>query len=100
MLLRKHCIAPCAELHCASAATLVDTIGTAAVVTISDNPGVSTHISTEYFAPVAKGDVAVVEATVLQHGKRLCNVEVSCCICPHSIAKAVILHNICIQYAY
>lgn len=55
----------------------MDTVGTAAIVTISDNPGVSTHIGTEYFAPVAQGDTAVVEATVLQHGKRLCNVEVS-----------------------
>lgn len=79
----------CDNLHCACAATLVDTVGTAAVVTISDNPGVSTHISTEYFAPVAKGDVAVVEATVLQHGKRLCNVEVSCRSCPQNIATAV-----------
>lgn len=58
------------------AATLVDTVGTAALVTFSDSPAVSVHIGIEYFSPVARGDTAVVEATVLQNGKRLANVEV------------------------
>eukprot|EP00892_Ulva_mutabilis_P009063 jgi/Ulvmu1/6529/UM003_0162.1 len=64
------------NLHGGCTATLVDTVGSAAIATISDNPSVSVHISTEYLAPVAKGDTAVVEAAVLQRSKRLCTIEV------------------------
>ena len=59
-----------------SAATLVDTIGSAALSTVLDNSQVSTHISVEYLAPVQLGDTAVVDATMLQKGSRTGVIEV------------------------
>lgn len=58
------------------AATLVDTVGSAALSTIVDNSQVSTHMSIDYLAPVKLGDTAVVDATVLQNGSRTGVIEV------------------------
>ena len=59
-----------------SAATLVDTIGSAALSTIVESSQVSTHMSIDYLAPVKLGDTAVVDATVLQKGGRTGVIEV------------------------
>jgi acyl-coenzyme A thioesterase PaaI-like protein len=58
------------------AATLIDTVGSAALATINDKSSVSTHISSEYLLGLPVGDVAIVDATVLSSGGRLSNIEV------------------------
>lgn len=63
-------------LHGGCIATLVDTIGSAALSTIVESSQVSTHMSIDYLAPVKLGDTAVVDATVLQKGGRTGVIEV------------------------
>ena len=59
----------------------MDTVGSAALATVADKGGVSTHIGSEYFLGLPVGDVAVIDATVMHQGNKLCNIEV---FIPHS----------------
>jgi acyl-coenzyme A thioesterase 13 len=60
-------------LHGGAAATLVDVVGTLAIITADRHhrAGVSTDLNVSWFAPVPLGDVAVVDATVLKTGRSL-----------------------------
>jgi acyl-coenzyme A thioesterase 13 len=66
------------KLHGGAAATLVDIVGTLAIInTDRDNRfGVSTDLNVSWFAPIALDDVALVEATVLKAGRTLAFVSV------------------------
>ena len=61
------------SLHGGAAATLVDVVGTFAIITADRHSrfGVSTDLNCSWFAPVQLGDVALVEATVLKCGRSL-----------------------------
>lgn len=65
-------------LHGGAAATLVDVIGTIAIMTADRDhrPGVSTDLNISWFAPVPKGDHVLAEATVLKTGRTLAFVSV------------------------
>jgi acyl-coenzyme A thioesterase 13 len=65
-------------LHGGVAATLVDIVGTLAIITADEHNrfGVSTDLNVSWFAPVALGDRALVEATVLKTGRSLAFVGV------------------------
>lgn len=67
------------NLHGGAAATLVDVVGTLAIMNADDHHrfGVSTDLNLSWFAPVALGDTAVVDATVLKTGRSLAFVEVT-----------------------
>jgi acyl-coenzyme A thioesterase PaaI-like protein len=58
MLLLCMCLSSC------SAATLVDVLGTAALVTTSDSGGVSLALSTHYLRPAPLGSLVLVDAQV------------------------------------
>lgn len=66
------------SLHGGAAATLVDVVGTLAIITADRHNrfGVSTDLNVSWFAPVALGDAAIVDATVLKCGKSLAFVSV------------------------
>jgi acyl-coenzyme A thioesterase 13 len=65
-------------LHGGAAATLVDVVGTLAIITADkhNRSGVSTDLNVSWFAPVPLGDFAVVEAKVLKTGRSLAFVGV------------------------
>lgn len=60
-------------LHGGAAATLVDIVGTLAIINADSYGrfGVSTDLNVSWFAPVPLGDRAIVEATVLKTGRSL-----------------------------
>ncbi|MDP9094110.1 MAG: PaaI family thioesterase [Actinomycetota bacterium] len=65
-------------LHGGAAATLVDVVGTIAIMTSDRDhrPGVSTDLNISWFAPVPKGEYVLAEATVLKAGRSLAFVSV------------------------
>jgi acyl-coenzyme A thioesterase 13 len=65
-------------LHGGAAATLVDVVGTIAILNEDQHhrPGVSTDLNVSWFAPIALGDTAIVEARVLKTGRSLAFVTV------------------------
>ena len=65
-------------LHGGAAATLVDVVGTLAIINADAHHrfGVSTDLNATWLAPVPLGDAAIVEATVLKTGKSLAFVAV------------------------
>jgi acyl-coenzyme A thioesterase 13 len=66
------------KLHGGAAATLVDVVGTLAIINTDrdDRFGVSTDLNVSWFAPIALDDAALVEATVLKAGRTLAFVSV------------------------
>lgn len=58
------------------AATLVDVIGTAALVTQSDIGGVSLSITTHYLDPIPRGQEVEVHARVVKAGKQIATITV------------------------
>ena len=52
-------------LHGGCIATIVDTVGSAALVTRSPISGVSLSISTEYYAPLQGGEEGLIQAQVV-----------------------------------
>jgi acyl-coenzyme A thioesterase 13 len=65
-------------LHGGAVATLVDVVGTLAIMTADRDhrPGVSTDLNVSWFAPAAGGSTVLVEATVLKTGRTLAFVQV------------------------
>ena len=65
-------------LHGGAAATLVDVVGTLAIIAADRHhrPGVSTDLNVSWFAPAPLGDVVLVEANVLKIGRTLAFVSV------------------------
>ena len=65
-------------LHGGAAATLVDVVGTLAILNEDQHhrPGVSTDLNVSWFAPINLGDTAVVDARVLKIGRSLAFVTV------------------------
>ncbi|HJQ43527.1 MAG TPA: PaaI family thioesterase [Jatrophihabitantaceae bacterium] len=65
-------------LHGGAAATLVDIVGTLAIINADrDNRfGVSTDLNVTWLAPIAMGDAAIVDARVLKAGRSLAFVTV------------------------
>ena len=51
-------------------ATLVDVVGSAALVTLSDRGGVSSHLGVDYLSPARTGDAVEIEAVVARAGRR------------------------------
>lgn len=65
-------------LHGGAAATLVDIVGTLAIINADEHNrfGVSTDLNVTWFAPIVLGDAAVVDARVLKTGRSLAFVAV------------------------
>lgn len=65
-------------LHGGAAATLVDVVGTLAILNQDQHhrPGVSTDLNVSWFAPVTLGDTAIVDGQVLKIGRSLAFVTV------------------------
>lgn len=64
-------------LHGGCIATIVDTIGTAAMVTVQERSGVSTHISVDYLSPSPLGTWVDIEAEVVKAGRSVSLVRVT-----------------------
>jgi acyl-coenzyme A thioesterase 13 len=66
------------NLHGGAAATLVDVVGTLAIMNADQHNrfGVSTDLNVSWFAPIVLGDTAVVDAWVLKTGRTLAFVAV------------------------
>lgn len=64
------------NLHGGCTATLIDVVGSAALATISEKPGVSVHIGSEYLSGCPVGDVAIIDAQVLNMGNKLSTIQV------------------------
>ena len=58
------------------AATIVDVISSAALVTVSERSGVSLNITTDYLTPVPCGEVCKVDAKVVKVGKTIATLNV------------------------
>jgi acyl-coenzyme A thioesterase 13 len=68
-------------LHGGATATLVDIVGTMALLTQNPNaPGVSVELSTSYLSAVKEGDVVVAEGKVTKSGSKLGFTQV-CVVC-------------------
>ncbi|MDT4937613.1 MAG: acyl-coenzyme thioesterase 13 [Pseudonocardiales bacterium] len=65
-------------LHGGAAATLVDIVGTLAIITADEHNrfGASTDLNVSWLAPVPLGDYALVDAHVLKSGRSLAFVTV------------------------
>lgn len=63
-------------LHGGCTATLVDTVGSAAIVTMSLRSGVSLCISVNYISAMPGGEEALVDARVVKVGKSIATVDV------------------------
>ncbi|GAX79485.1 hypothetical protein CEUSTIGMA_g6926.t1 [Chlamydomonas eustigma] len=63
-------------LHGGCIATLVDTVGTAALITVSDRSGVSVNIAVTYLLPSPSGQNVTVEARVIKSGRALATIQV------------------------
>ena len=59
-----------AHTRCA-AATIIDTVGSAAIATVSGKAGVSVHISADYLSGLEVGETMASDAEVINLGKRL-----------------------------
>lgn len=59
------------------AATIVDTVGTAALTSVSDLLGVSLSINTHYINPMPGGEDVAIEACVVKAGKQIATIEVT-----------------------
>lgn len=64
-------------LHGGCIATLVDVVGSAALVTLSDKGGVSLAINTLYLNPMPGGGTVVVEAKLVKLGRDVASIEVA-----------------------
>ncbi len=64
-------------LHGGCIATIVDTVGTAAMVTMQERSGVSTHIAVDYLAPSPLGTWVDVEAHMIKAGRSVSLVRVT-----------------------
>jgi acyl-coenzyme A thioesterase PaaI-like protein len=62
-------------MHCL-VATLVDSIGTVALMTMGDVAGVSSALSVTYMAPIVVGQDVTVEARVIRSGRYLSTTQV------------------------
>ena len=67
-------------LHGGCTATLIDTVGSAALITVSTRSGVSLNISTTYLSAMPAGENVEVDARVIR--VRLQNCSALCCILP------------------
>lgn len=63
-------------LHGGCIATIVDTVGTLAILTTGSRSGVSVNISVNYLSPMPGGKEAEIEATVVKAGKTLSTARV------------------------
>ncbi|GAB4820774.1 hypothetical protein N2152v2_007820 [Parachlorella kessleri] len=63
-------------LHGGCMATLVDTVGSAALVTVSERSGMSLNINVNYLSPVPVGGTVVVEAEVVKVGKTIGTINI------------------------
>lgn len=65
-------------LHGGAVATLVDVVGTLAIMTADRDhrPGVSTDLNVSWFSPAPGGATVLVEASVLKSGRTLAFVQV------------------------
>src|SRR5438477_3155569 len=66
------------NLHGGAIATLVDDVGTLAIVDADrqNRPGVTTDLNVSYFAPGRAGENVLVEGTVLKSGRTVAYVSV------------------------
>ena len=66
------------NLHGGAAATLVDVVGTLAIINADRHHrfGVSTDLNVTWFAPIPLGDAAIVDARALKTGRTLAFVTV------------------------
>lgn len=60
-----------------AAATLVDVVGSAALVTKLEYSGVSLNIAVNYYRPGAGGSAVRIEGEVIKIGKTVCSIEVT-----------------------
>lgn len=69
---------PGGALHGGAVATLVDVVGTLAIMSADreHRPGVSTDLNVSWFAPAPGGSTVLVEAAVLKSGRTLAFVQV------------------------
>lgn len=63
-------------LHGGCIATLVDTVGTAALLTVSARSGVSLNINVNYLRGMPGGGDVVIEAKVVKVGKNIATIDV------------------------
>ncbi|KAK9812786.1 hypothetical protein WJX72_003675 [[Myrmecia] bisecta] len=63
-------------LHGGCIATLVDTVGSAALVTQSTRSGVSLNISVDYLSPMPSGEDCEIDARVVKVGKNIATINV------------------------
>ncbi|BDA41735.1 probable acyl-coenzyme A thioesterase 13 [Coccomyxa sp. Obi] len=63
-------------LHGGCIATLVDVVGSAALVTQSERSGVSLHMSVEYLRPALSGDDVFIDAQVVKVGGLIATINV------------------------
>ncbi|KAG1655933.1 hypothetical protein FOA52_000900 [Chlamydomonas sp. UWO 241] len=82
---------PMRTLHGGCAATLVDTIGTVALMTLGDVAGVSSTLSVNYMAPIVVGQDVTVEARVIRTGRYLSTTQVDLKL-PNGTVAATGLH--------
>lgn len=64
------------HLHGGATATLIDVVGTAALLTMSPRPGVSLNINTNYLAAMPGGGVVLLDAKVLRKGRTIAFINV------------------------
>lgn len=64
-------------LHGGCIATIVDTVGTAALLTSQERSGVSTHIAVDYLAPAPVGTLVSIVAEVVKAGRSVSLVRVT-----------------------
>jgi acyl-coenzyme A thioesterase 13 len=69
---------PNGALHGGAVATLVDVVGTLAIMSADRDhrPGVSTDLNVSWFSPAPGGSTVLVEASVLKSGRTLAFVQV------------------------
>jgi acyl-coenzyme A thioesterase 13 len=63
-------------LHGGCIATLVDTVGTAALITVSDQTGVSISMSCSYLSPAHLGRTLLIDARVVKAGRSIATIHV------------------------
>jgi acyl-coenzyme A thioesterase 13 len=73
-----HLVNMAQTLHGGAAATLIDVVGTLAIIVADRHhrPGVSTDLNVSWFNPAPLGEVVLIEATVLKIGKTMAFVSV------------------------
>lgn len=63
-------------LHGGCTATIVDVVGTAALLTVSVRGGVSLNINTNYLAPMPGGGTVLIDARLLRVGRSIATITV------------------------